>query len=170
MKKYILPLVIILLSLSNNFAQQNNSNEKLNYLIGTWQGEGSGKPGEGGGEFSFNYNLDKNIIIRKSHSEYPAKDNKPNITHDDLMVIYLDSNNTLTKAIYFDNEKHIINYSISFPNENEIVFTSEKVENMPVFRLVYSKIESDLMNVKFEMSQDGKNFMTYIEGKSKRVK
>lgn len=41
---------------------------------------------------------------------------------------------------------------------------------MPVFRLIYSKIESDLMNVKFEMSQDGKNFMTYIEGKSKRVK
>ena len=48
--------------------------------------------------------------------------------------------------------------------------TSEKNPNAPIFRLTYTLLDDNTVNTKFEMSQDGENFMTHIEGKSKKVK
>jgi len=41
--------------------------------------------------------------------------------------------------------------------------------NVPVFRLTYTLLENETVNTKFEMSRDGVNFTTYIEGKSKKL-
>lgn len=170
MKVKLAIVIVILIAATVSLAQENKSWEKLNYLIGNWKGEGGGKPGEGEGTFSFQLDLDKKILVRKSHSEYPAAQNKPEVIHDDLMVVHLNYSGNPEKAIYFDNEGHVINYSITFPNNSDIVFTSDKIPNVPIFRLTYSKIDENLVNVKFEMSQDGTNFMRYVEGKSKRIK
>ncbi len=60
-----------------SFAQQDpNTWKRFDYLIGAWKGEGNGKPGQGEGTFSFKLNLDKNILVRTSHSEYPAIEGK----------------------------------------------------------------------------------------------
>ncbi|HET9571003.1 MAG TPA: hypothetical protein VFP20_06310 [Bacteroidales bacterium] len=150
------------------FGQQNSTWEKWNWLMGEWIGEGSGQPGQGGGTFSFKFDLDKKIIVRKSHSEYPATENKPKIVHEDLMVVYLDFTGSASKAIYFDNEGHTIQYSIT-GDEKSVVLTSDKLPNVPVFRLTYLMLKDNEINVKFEMSKDGEKFMTYIEGKSKRI-
>ena len=85
----------------NCFAQQNTW-DKWIPLLGDWMGQGSGQPGQGGGTFTFSYDLDRKIITRKSHSEYPAADNKPKIVHDDLMVVYMDGATNSPKAIYFE--------------------------------------------------------------------
>jgi hypothetical protein len=151
------------------FGQQNSKWDQWNWLMGEWVGEGSGQPGQGGGTFSFKNELDKKILVRKSYSEYPATENKPKIVHEDLMVVYLDNTGTPSKAIYFDNEEHVINYSVNCSNKS-IVYTSNKATNAPVFRLTYTLLENEVINTKFEMSQDGEKFMTYIEGKSKKVK
>ncbi|MGE5354523.1 MAG: hypothetical protein ACM3P0_20745 [Acidobacteriota bacterium] len=164
----ILAAFLIIMTSAVSAQDKNSSWEKLNYLLGNWNGEGSGKPGEGKGYFSFKFDLDKNILIRKSHSEYPAQNDKPLIIHDDLMVVYPDNSGNPIKAIYFDNEGHVINYSVTFPNGKDVVFTSEKTPKAPVFRLTYSVIDSNTVNVIFAMSQDGENFRTYVEGKSKR--
>lgn len=164
-------LVLIFIITSFTFGQGNDNNVgKLNFLIGNWKGEGSGKPGEGEGDFSFKFDLNKNIIVRSSHSEYPAKKNKPLVIHDDLMIIYSNNSGNQYRAIYFDNEGHVINYSITFPDDNDIIFTSDKIPNVPLFKLTYTKINNDLINVKFEISPDGEKFSTYIEGRSKRQK
>lgn len=169
MKSTLLTIIIYLAFLqSSSFCQSSPTLENLNYLIGNWYGEGEGKPGEGSGYFSFSKDLNNNIIVRKSHSVYPAVKDKPEIIHDDLMIIYFDVVGNTTKAIYFDNEKHVINYSVSIPSEKEIVFTSDQITNMPIFRLTYSQILDDTVNVMFEISQDGKNFIRYVEGKSIR--
>jgi len=161
--------VIIIIIIINVYGQENNKIwEKTNFLMGNWKGEGSGKPGEGKGYFSFKFDLNNKILVRKSHSEYPAAKDKPLIIHDDLLFIYPDSTGTPGRGIYFDNEGHVIYYSITFPNEKDIVFTSDKTPRSPIFRLTYSKIENDLINVKFELSGDGENYTTYVEGKSKR--
>ncbi len=168
-----LDLILLILIFSTTtiiYGQENNNWGKLNFLIGNWKGEGSGKPGEGEGYSSFKYDLNNKIIIRNSHSEYPATKDKSLIVHDDLMIIYFNYSGNPDKAIYFDNEGHVINYSISIPNEIDIIFTSDKIPNVPLFRLTYSKIENDLVNVKFEISQDGENYIPYLEGKSKRQK
>lgn len=137
------------------------------WLSGEWQGEGSGIPGEGNGTFSFIFDLDNNILVRKSHSEYSTGDFKRKNIRDDLMIVYNGGNNKY-KAIFFDNEGHIINYNIALL-DSSIVFTSEPVAGSPVFRLIYEKINPDIVNTKFEMSRDGLNFMTYVEGKSRKI-
>jgi hypothetical protein len=150
------------------FGQQDTSWDKWVWLIGEWKGEGSGQPGQGSGIFSFSYDLDKKVLTRKSHSEYPASDNKPQIIHDDLMIIYLDLTGNLSKAIYFDNEGHVINYTINYSNKS-IIFKSDKVANAPIFRLTYTSLDDKKNHTKFEISQDGDKFITYIEGISKKI-
>jgi hypothetical protein len=153
--------------LTTCLGQTNPNWDKWSWLTGEWAGEGSGQPGQGEGTFSFRPDLDKKILVRKSHSEYPAAGNKPKVVHDDLMIIYPDYSGNPVEAIYFDNEGHTINYSITY-SENLIVLTSSKIPNVPVFRLTYHLLEDEMVNTKFEISQDGENFMTYLEGKSKR--
>lgn len=169
MKTKLLLTVTLFALTMTCFGQQSTTWDKWKWLIGEWQGEGSGQPGQGGGTFSFAFDLDKKIIVRKSHSEYPASKNKPKVIHDDLMIIYLDSNSNRTRAVYFDNEGHIINYSISNADKS-ITLTSDKIANVPIFRLTYTLLDNDMINTKFEMSQDGEKFMIYIEGKSKMTK
>jgi hypothetical protein len=151
------------------FGQQNSTWDKWNWLIGEWVGEGSGQTGQGSGAFSMKPDLDNKILIRKNHSEYPANEKRPQIIHDDLMIVYLDILGSPSKAIYFDNEGHIINYNITY-SEKTIVLTSDKTNNLPIFRLTYTLLDNDTINVKFEMSQDGEKFSIYTQGICKKVK
>lgn len=168
MTKYLLAVITFLSLTVSCFAQQEKTWDKWSWLLGQWQGEGSGQPGQGGGTFSFSFDLDRKIIVRKSHSEYPATDNKPKIVHDDLMIVYLDFTGNPSKAIYFDNEGHAINYSVSYADKT-IILLSDKIPNAPIFRLTYILLDNNTVDTKFEMSRDGEKFMTYIEGKSKKV-
>jgi hypothetical protein len=155
--------------LTTCFGQQASSWANWSWLIGEWKGEGSGQPGQGGGIFSFKADLNDKILVRKSHSEYPGTTNKPTVIHDDLLVVYLDLSGSPSKAIYFDNEGHTINYSITYTDKT-IVLLSNKIQNIPIFKLTYTLLDNDSIDTKFEISKDGENFMTYIEGKSKKVK
>jgi hypothetical protein len=141
--------------------------EEWERLIGDWLGEGSGVPGQGMGTFSFRPDLDKRILVRKSHSEYPATADKPRIIHDDLMIVYPDPGGSVANAIYFDNEGHTIRYAIAY-DAAAIVLTSEKKPPLPVFRLTYTLLDADTVNTEFAMSPDGEKFTTYIAGKSRR--
>lgn len=53
MKTNVLIVIFTLVFLINSFAQQAPAWEKWSWLIGEFSGEGSGKPGTGGGTFSF---------------------------------------------------------------------------------------------------------------------
>jgi hypothetical protein len=166
MRKAPLFLITLLLLTANIFTQQT-SWSNWSWLIGDWKGAGSGEPGKGSGTFSFTPDLDNKILIRKAHSEYPAQNGRPASVHDDLMVVYL--NGGAAKSIYFDNEGHTINYSIAYTDKS-ITMLSDKALNTPVFRLTYTLVDKDAVNVKFEMSPDGEMFNTYVEGKCTRIK
>lgn len=168
MKRTIMALAIFLLGLTSvSYGQQDTTWEKWNWLIGDWVGEGSGAPGQGIGWFSLQPDLGGKILVRKSHSEYPATKEKPLIIHNDFMVVYLDYGGQPSKAIYFDNEGHVIDYSVTY-SERSIVFTSSKIQNVPVFRLTYVLLDKETVDVKFGISQDGEHFLTYTEGKCKK--
>ena len=163
--------IIITLACFNfiGFAQQKPDWQKWSWLVGEWQGEGSGQPGQGTGTFTFSFDLDRNILVRKNHTEIPANQGNPKLIHDDLMIIYADSEGNPGRAVYFDNEGHTIFYTISY-SENAIILTSDKTDNMPIFRLTYNKIDDEKTNIQFAMSKDGSVFINYLEGKSIRVK
>lgn len=163
--KHLLSISLILLPLIC-FSQPSSSWDKWKWLTGNWQGEGSGIPGDGTGTFGFSFDLDSNILIRRSHSDYSSGDFKRRIIRDDMMVVYL-INGLPENAISFDNEGHTIKYKITY-QDSSIVLTSEPEPKSPTFRLIYEKINSFSVNTKFEMSRDGVNFMTYVEGISKK--
>ena len=169
MKAKLFFTIILTTIITAGFGQQSSSWAKWSWLMGEWKGEGSGEPGKGSGAFSFKTDLDNKILVRKAHSEYPGVSGKPATIHDDLLIVYLDFSGNPAKAIYFDNEGHTINYTISY-NDKTIILLSDKISNMPVFRLTYTLLNDDSINTKFEMSQDGEKFMKYIEGVSRKVK
>jgi hypothetical protein len=170
MKTTVLALGMALLGLTSiSLGQEDTTWGKWNWLIGDWVGEGSGTPGQGGGWFSLHPDLNGNILVRKGHAEYPATNDKPKIVHDDVTIVYLDGAGHPNNAIYFDNERHVINYDVTY-SENSITCTSGKVTGMPVFRLTYVLIDKETIRLQFAMSQDGEIFRTYTEGICKKRK
>jgi hypothetical protein len=141
------------------------------FLIGDWVGEGTGAPGEGSGGFSFSYDLQNTVLVRKNFANYPATKDRPAFTHDDLMIVYQEGGKT--KAIYFDNEQHVIDYSVSVSSDsNSIVFVSDAMASAPRFRLTNAKAGTDKITITFEIAPPGKpdSFAKYIEAVARRKK
>jgi hypothetical protein len=155
------------------FAQQTTDSsglESLRFLTGTWTGEGKGEPGEGEGEFSFSYDLQNKILVRKSFAVYPPSNDKPAYRHDDIMVIYKEPEESM-RSIYFDNEGHVINYSLNFSEDfSSLIFLSDYTTLSPRFRLTYTKVSSESLNIKFEIAPPGKpdEFSVYLEAAAKK--
>jgi hypothetical protein len=175
MKKFRFFLLIAFFTITTgSFAQANNPGwEKLNVFAGEWVAQGEGQPGQGEGKFSFKYDLDKKVMVRESISEYPAAGNKPAIIHKDMMVIYSIDNIEALKAIYFDNEGHAINYSVSFSDgDKTIQFVSDALQNVPRFRLTYAFSSNDNMSINFEIAPPGsiENYKSYVKGSAHRMK
>jgi hypothetical protein len=162
-------LYLMLMAVSSLSGQDLSSSwDQFKWLLGDWTGEGTGRPGQGSGRFTFTLDLDCNVMIRKAFSEYPATDTKSAIIHEDILIIYRDASGKPGQAIYFDNEGHVINYTVTCTDKT-VVFLSDKKGTQPCFRLTYSKQTEDQMSMKFEVSQDGVNFMVYVEGNSSKI-
>jgi len=134
-------------------------------------GEGGGQPGQGSGGFSFLPDLQDHILVRKNHAAYPATKDRAAFTHDDLMVVYKDSENAPPRAIYFDSEGHVIRYLVTAsPDHKTIEFMSEALPSSPRYRLTYRMTGADALTLKFEVAPPAKPdaFSTYIEAKAKR--
>ena len=140
--------------------------------MGDWAGEGSGQPGQaGGGAFSFGFDLQGKVLVRRSYAEYPPSKDKPSYRHDDLMIVYKDTDGKGTRAIYFDNEGHVIEYSVTFSQDQKtLTFLSEPVASAPRFRLIYTRVKDDVLSFEFDIAPPGKpdSFSRYIEGKAHR--
>jgi hypothetical protein len=146
-------------------ASDSPSWRKLEFLLGNWVGIAGETPaelGSGQGPFSFEAELNRNIIVRRNRAEYSS-----GVRHDDLMVIYFNSADNTPRAIYFDTEGHVIHYDVKFPSPNSAVFESPKGEPGPRYRLSY-RLESASLNGKFEIAEPGAEFKTYLSWTSRR--
>jgi hypothetical protein len=161
-------LVLLLLS-ADGVRAASDPWEPFRFLIGSWVGEGSGQPGKGSGEFTLAPDLDGKILVRKNHADVPASSNRSAAVHDDLMIIYPGEKGKSPRAIYFDNEGHVINYTVT-SSPGEIVFLSEAAAAAPRLRLSYKKTGNDTVSIKFDFAPPGKPdaFRTYLEGSARR--
>ena len=135
-------------------------------LVGTWTGEGEGRPGSGGGTATFQFDLERHVLIRRSSSDYPASQGRPAVHHEDLLVIHPDGASPDMRAIYFDNEGHVIEYAASWSADGQLLtFTSSSRPETPTFRLTYRWLGSDRMSVSFEIAPPASTaFTTYVSG------
>jgi len=145
--------------------------EAWNFLLGNWEGGHEGDPGQGYGTFSFNFELDKNIIVRRSRTVFPSNPERPGYTHDDLMIIYTEFSGR-KRAIYFDNEEHTIHYEVRISlDKKSIILESDPIPSTPQFRFTYIKTGENTLDARFEMTPPGQPgaFFIYLEGSSRRI-
>jgi hypothetical protein len=166
-------LLILFFMISQPLFAQNVSGgwEKWQYMMGEWKGEGSGQPGVGSGSYTLKPKLGGSILERKGVTEIPATAGRPAISHADVMIIYKNREGNPVKAIYFDNENHVIPYDITY-SDNKITLLSEAIPSMPRFKLIYEKLEDKLMNIRFEIAMPNapEEFKPYLEGKNRKTK
>ena len=143
---------------------------RLSFLVGEWQGVGSGAPGEAVGGTSFSFGLDKKILIRKSWAKYPPKaGEQAGLTHEDLMIIHPAAAGAPFRAVYFDNEGHVIHYLVSFPGtERSVAFETDPAQPGPRFRLTYELKENGVLENVFWVAPPGGEFKVYVQGSLKR--
>jgi hypothetical protein len=160
----LLPLLFVLSAVAEDWSS-------LQFMMGTWASDQSstGDRGSGTGSFSLQPDLQGRVLIRKNFAEYPASEAKPAYRHDDLMVIYRDSGSDPVRAMYFDNEGHVIRYTVTTAN-GQAVFVSDEVSGQPRFRLTYNSPSAEHLKLKFEIAPPGKDFATYIEASMHRQK
>ena len=166
-------VIVALLSLGNLAVVESSSPswDNWQFLVGTWEAAGQGSPGQGAGTFSFTFDLQNKVLVRKSHTEYPGAAGRPAFSHDDLMVIYPDEAGKGYRATYFDSEGHVINYAAELSASGQtITFVSAVLPSQPRFRLTYVKKKEDILEIKFEIAPPGapENFKVYVEGSARK--
>jgi hypothetical protein len=141
------------------------------FLLGQWTGEGSGQPGQGKGGFSFAPELEGKVLVRRNVNEIATGPGRPPTVHEDLMVVYPAEKGQPLRAMYFDNEGHVIAYKVH-PSEDRksLTFLSDPSPGAPRFRLTYTKKSEDQVAITFAFAPPGKpdDFKTYIEASARR--
>lgn len=148
----------------------------LGFLVGDWEGVGGGGPGQGAGAFSFQRDLQQQVLVRRNHAEYPAAAGRPAVVHDDLMVVYSQGEAATPRAIFFDSEGHVIQYSVQLdspavPADRRVVtFLSDAAPGGPRYRLTYRMTGADTVEIKFEIAPPAKPdaFAPYITASARR--
>ena len=156
--KNLILAILLTLPISIN-AQQNNVWGNWLPLIGNWTGEGVGIPGDGTGNFSFTFDAEQNVLVRKSLYYYLG--DKMYTTFEDSMIIYIE-NGTPSKAFFSNKEGFSRTYSILYSGKT-ITLITEKLPLTPVFKLTYTLIDDTTLTLKYEIARDGVNFTTYSE-------
>jgi hypothetical protein len=164
---FALLTLLVLVASALSQSTRKNAWADWDFLIGNWPSvQGGGVPGQASaGSFSILPDLTGKVLVQKGHSEYPAANGRPATIHDDLMIIYLEAGTT--KAVYFDNEGHVIHYDVSFsPDKKRVVFVSGRAADAPQFRLTYESAQPGTLKIIFEIAPPDKpeQFSKYVEG------
>jgi hypothetical protein len=154
------PIAIFALCTSLLGAQVASDQWKtLQFLEGTWEAKTQG--GSAGatstGDYIFIEELNGHILARHSASSGCKGPADFNCDHGDLLYIYREAPDQPLKAIYFDNEGHVIQYTVTTPVPGSVVFESEQ------YRLIYER-KGNVMSGKFQMRMPGKTeWISYLE-------
>src|SRR5215471_16150638 len=144
----------------------------LSFLEGTWDAKTTvAEPGVmSAGAYTFRKELGGHILARHTTNTGCKGPVDYNCDHSDELYVYEEAPGEPLKAIYFDNEGHVIHYTVSTPSPTTAVFTSEPSSTGPQFRLVY-ELKGGTMEGKFQMLMPGKSEWTsYLEWSGSKSK
>ena len=124
----------------------------LEFLIGAWDAKTQGglAGASSSGAYSFRLDLREHVLARHSATAGCAAPAAYDCEHADLLYIYPDAGGKSFKAIYFDNEGHVLYYDVSTPSDRLAVFLSDPAAPGPQFRLTY-ELKGSTMHGKFQM-------------------
>ena len=137
----------------------------LAFLQGSWEAKTSGANGvDSVGVYSFGPELKNHVFARHALSVAGCKGPADFVCqHGYLLYVYQDAPGQPLKAIYMDNEGHVIHYSVSTPEPATAVFLSDASQPGPQFRLVY-ELKNGVMAGRFQVRMpDGAEWHSYLE-------
>ncbi|MGA8493329.1 MAG: hypothetical protein WB711_23105 [Terriglobales bacterium] len=127
----------------------------LRFLEGTWEAKAKGDAGIAvNGTYSFKTELDDHVFARHSKKSDCKGPTEFDCEHADLLYVYQDAPSQPLKAIYFDNEGHVLHYDVSTPDSTTALFVTDSSQPGPQFRLVY-ELKGTVMSGKFQMRMPG---------------
>ncbi len=166
--KYSFTLIGLLALLRGPASQAEVPNDRwqsLNFLQGTWAAisQGGSAGATSSGSYAFEFELQQHVLARVSAGPVNCIGPKSfDCLHSDLLYIYQDADGQPFKAIYFDNEGHVIHYEVSTPDPTTAVFLSEAGPG-PQYRLTY-QLKKSTMFGKFQVRMPGQtDWKSYLE-------
>lgn len=136
----------------------------LSFLEGTWDANVQNIAAvTESGRYTFQRELNGHILARHATNDSTCKaPANYDCAHSDLLYVFPDTSAGGLKAIYFDNEGHVIHYDVSTPEPGGVVFLSEPGPG-PQFRLAY-ELRAGVMTGRFQMKMRGQgDWHTYLE-------
>ena len=137
----------------------------LAFLEGTWDAHAqAGSAGaQSSGTYTFSPDLKHHVLVRRSDSAACKGPANYDCEHSDVLYVYQEAENQPLRAIYFDNEGHVIHYSVSTLDSRTAVFISDASSSTPQFRLLY-ELKDSVMWGKFQMRMPGQaEWKSYLE-------
>jgi len=137
----------------------------LTFLEQNWEANTNGYGGvKSTGTYTFRRELGGHILARRSTSDVACKGPATfDCEHGDILYVYVEGPGQPLKAIYFDNEGHVIHYDVSTPTPASVVFLSEPSRPGPQFRLTY-QLKDSMLYGKFESQMPGQTeWKEYLE-------
>ena len=146
----------------------------LRFVLGTWEGTSSGRPGEGTVRRQYQLVLQDQFIEIRNTSTYPAQPKNPKgEVHHDLGYFSYDRMRKRLILRQFHVEGFVNQYVQDLvPPAGALAFTSEAIENIPFgwrARETYIVHGPDEFEEVFELAESGKPFELYSRTRLKRV-
>lgn len=137
------------------------------FLVGTWEGTSSGRPGKGTVRREYRLVLRDRFIEGRTTATYPPQEKNPKgEVHEDLAYLSYDRSSTAFKMRQFHVEGFVTEYVATPTPASDIVFNSESLENIPAgwrARETWRITGPDTFVEIFELAEPGKDFTVYSE-------
>lgn len=145
----------------------------LRFLLGTWEGTSSGRPGDGTVRREYRLVLrDQFIEVRNASTYLPQERNPNGEHHEDVGYISYDRRRQSFVLRQFHVES-FVNMYVAVPAVSKtIVFTSEAIENLPAgwrARESYVELGPNQFEETFELAEPAKEFERYSRARFTRV-
>jgi hypothetical protein len=168
-------LTIVILLFSSTYAFSQDHFKDFDFLIGKWQGVETGVAGDGIGFRTYEYDLNKYVIVEKNMSTFPKSEEKPRgEVHIDFGVITYNSNDfsIVFRQFHIEGFTDIYVLDKETSVEEKFVFISREIENNPgnwKVRATLYKISDTEFNETFEIATDGENFSQLLQNNWMKV-
>ncbi|MGB8259022.1 MAG: hypothetical protein WCE75_01665 [Terracidiphilus sp.] len=139
----------------------------VRFLVGSWEAKATGGAAlaQAVGAYSFRFELHEHLLARHATSGACTAPDDFDCRHADLLFVYPEGQ--ALKAIYFDNEGHVLHYDVSVPQPGAAVLVTDASQPGPQYRLTYT-LAAGVMTGKFEIRMAGQaDFATYLEWSGK---
>ncbi len=143
----------------------------LQFLVGNWEAESTPAAPAVTAHTEFSLDLQRHVLIRRNHADYPPANGKPAYIHDDLLVTYREVKPVAVKATYFDSDGYYARYTVTTSAPGQATFVSDVIAGFPRYRLSYSLLPDGRLSTTIEVAPAGKTkaFAPYLQWTSKRV-